>query len=424
MQKRKKPAQVVILATTNPDLPRNQEVASYHCDDCDTAFAVNASITPYCVKCGSEQITPVQEKQTANAGYKRTDNLSSIQCECGTYSLVEDKKLSEFAGTLHCVTCGSEMNFSDEVESLGDDDLGYSITDDDLTTSNDDELDDEFGIEANSEEYCENDEFHDDEIAASDESDEEEIYIEDEDAVEASLVDIARGKTSWVRADRKILAFVGELCVATLNKSDTIQSHAAFDKQPFMEAIEAHYNSFGLKKTLKEFSFKPHKIRVEHSSLLEDKIEEVVEQNRADVDTAVASWVSTFKQSLGIAATGLNKNFFQGKKHELKAKFFDELQSAGVRSPATIIDRVFASTSDDHHRTLLTLADEISAKPLEVRNSLAMAIGSANYVMAADEEDEDEVDDSYEEVVEASLEKPMRATQEHRQTKQRLFSIN
>lgn len=440
MAKHKKPAQLVILASAYPDVPKNKEVATHVCQDCNTEFSVTASLTPYCVKCGSEETTIVRGSKKVTAGYSKTDVLSSVQCECGTYTILPDSVAAELAGSICCVACGDNINYGLEAEE----DDAYNQDDEYQETSHSDQVEldlfedtdteesnlgeDELELEE-PEELEENSEFEESveledefEEADADLDEEDEIYIEDENAVEASLVDIAVGKAEWVRTPNKILAFVGDLCVASLPKSDSIPSHAAFDRPPFLEAIESYYQANGLKKTLREFSFKPNKIRLEHSSVLEEKIDEVIEQNKADVEEAVASWVSTFKQSLGIAASGLNKNFFQNKRHALKASLFDEMLAAGVKNPASIIDRVFASESDEHHRTLLALADEISAKPLDVRNSLASAIGESNYMLADSDEDESEDEDQYVEMVESSLANPMKSAVEPKAKKIRLFN--
>lgn len=455
MQKqRRKPVDIVVLASSRPDLPKDLSVAAHECGECGTTFSVTATLVPYCVKCGSEDTNPIQANKVETSTYTGKESISAIKCECGTFTLIRDEDAIEMAGSMGCVACGATIDYSVASLQLASDECDAEAEDEseeefDVLPDFDDEPEDadldldldleesncESEPELESEEEIENfDDFTEESDVDSDEeftgdalSDALEL---EGDMVEASLMDLAKGETSWVKASDRVMAFVGDICVATLVKSPTIASHKAFDRPAFMEAIVSHYNTHGMAKTLQEFSFKTHTIELEESSVMKGKIEGVIALNRAELDQAVASWTETYNQSLQIAAAGLNKQFFSGKRHELKASLYSEMKAAGVRNPSSIIDRVFASSSDAHHQSLFDLAHELAAKPEDTRNSLAEAIGCANYIQASaiDEQESEDQDTDYTndyESVESSLEKPMRITEvsSTKIARGRLFSL-
>lgn len=450
MQKqRRKPVDIVVLASSRPDLPKDLSVAAHECGECATTFSVTATLVPYCVKCGSEDTNPIQANKVETSTYTGKESISAIKCECGTFTLIRDEDAIEMAGSMGCVACGATIDYSVASLQLASDeceaDAETETEDDseeeefDVLPDFDDEPEEDLGPEeacdeSESEEEIENfDDFTEESEADEDQFEGDALSDELEtegDMVEASLMDLAKGETSWVKASDRVMAFVGDICVATLVKSPTIASHKAFDRPAFMEAIVSHYNTHGMAKTLQEFSFKTHTIELEESSVMKGKIEGVIALNRAELDQAVASWTETYNQSLQIAAAGLNKQFFSGKRHELKASLYSEMKAAGVRNPSSIIDRVFASSSDAHHQSLFDLAHELAAKPEDTRNSLAEAIGCANYIQASaiDEQESEDQDTDYTndyESVESSLEKPMRITEvsSTKIARGRLFSL-
>jgi hypothetical protein len=88
----------------------------------------------------------------------------------------------------------------------------------------------------------------------------------------------------------------------------------------------------------------------------------------------------------------------------LKAGLFESLQQIGVQNPTSIVDSAFQQYSDSYNKALIERAFKLLDKDLETRNSIAEAIGEAMYIPKK------EAEDSIGTEIEASLEKPMKAT--------------
>lgn len=397
----------LVIASTTTDLPKSLELASYSCNSCSHEFVANAKMSPFCVHCGSEEVEMRPDVDIdVDDDLENEEELSALKCpECNTTNIITDKMVLSFAGHIHCSACGTELSYEDPTTS-GDPDFDSS----DLFADEDENLDTSDDIIADSTMF-------DDE--SKDMKDTEEtlnpdiLPTEPMASEEVPLIDMVDGEEasrdkqcSFVAlSPNTILAFVRDVCVARSDRRDD-QVHASiFGTSPHLKAMYASLQANGLDSTLKDFNFALTKVKVQSSVLKKKAIAKAANEERAKIRKELVSSVSTLRQCLGIAAAGLNKNFFKGKGHPLKASLFEALAAAGVRKPERIIDSVFSSTNDAYHRTLIETAMELTDKPVTLRNSIAEAIGDSNYVPVSDDEDKDVSDSTSE--MEDRLEKSL-----------------
>jgi len=361
-----------VIASTAAEMRNDTELATYTCSSCGSApFAVNASITPFCVHCGSDAVEKVDVSPDK---LPKDDELSAIICpDCGTHNIMSDTSAAALAGVMSCVVCGSEISY-DTSPLVASDDIDIEVDDED-----EDEDEDTFGdLE---------EELEDEEEASDDGFEEEEAPIIATKS--KSLVDLVSASTddkgSVVRlTDSTILAFVGDVCVARLDKNDKNKHHEIFDHDSYIQSIATSIDENGLDKTLEEFDFNVTTVDVDPEQLKLHETEKAVQTAKAAVMEQASTLREEMRQCLSIAAVGLNKGFWKDATHELKAALYSEMQTAGIRNPASIIDKVFASTSDEHHSTLFEVAFDLLDKPVDVRNSLAEAVGNVNYTPVAE----------------------------------------
>jgi hypothetical protein len=110
-------------------------------------------------------------------------------------------------------------------------------------------------------------------------------------------------------------------------------------------------------------------------------------------------------QSLAIAAVGINKRYFKDYPNPLKAALLQQLTQAGVRGAASLVSAAFSEHGVEYARSILALAQKISAMPEEVRDNHAESLDMTSdgdfmededtevVGLAEDEDGEDEFED-------------------------------
>ena len=426
---------IAVVASSQAEVPkRNLEMASYSCNSCGNSFAVNASIDPFCVHCGSTEVDELDETLLEDETMLPEDeeSLSTVVCpECGQHNIMSDDSAVALAGLMSCVTCGSEISYEyseissepeEEEMPLGDDeDIEEDIEEEGL-----DDVEESMpkkgspnyrkgqgnagekgrpsfrGRKSNAGEKgksMSSDESLDDldeDLDLDDGLEDTEEAGEKKGKVTCGLADVVIANTNAsVTFERlnpsTILAFVGDICVARLNNSDDYEHRDVFGHPSFMRSLANSAEANGTTVTLKDFDFSIPEVQVTEETV---QAMSQLESTLAKVEAkALATANESIRQCISIAAVGLNKGFWKDKPHVLKAHLYEEMRAAGVRNPSSLIDRVFAKYSDDHHRTLFEIAFDLAEKTPDTRNSLAEAVGTVNY-LKAEAEDTTESDDT------------------------------
>lgn len=457
MKKRNSNPKVVVASKEN-ELNRKLVLSSYVCKGCGEAQVSNSGIEPFCASCGSGDMKPVATAK-ANKGstaFLKTpeSQLSSIMCsskDCGAVNIITDQlALATTKGELHCICCGTQTPYTTRLISSADEDdseedfedeeeqeLDPANLEDPLDNLFDDEEEETEETSASDDSDDSEDDGEADDESADDESEEE---MEDEGSADEEVLDEEveilsavnqSADCSLLITSSKAYAMLDEQVVASLviagdQNEDLILNHTDKYEKAFARAIQSE----GIKKALSSFNFKLKKIKVSASLITSNEVKAQLSEELSKVADDAAKDKARFKQAISIAAAGLNKGFFKSKNHAVKVALFEELETAGVRNPAKLIDRVFSSANDEYVGALIELAYGLADKTDESRNQLAEAIGDANYQLAeveVDDEDlEDEADDMEDtESVVARLSAPVKATvQASTQPRRPLFSVH
>lgn len=384
--------------------------STVHCADCTTEFATPrelASAELHCIVCGS---THVKEKATAAdddgmVDFPADEECVSVDCaSCSTTHALQRSVLAALDKEISCTICGTKITAADdegkddeefdadeiasddleEVDLLGDEGVGEGdaapVADPvgnpgDLTAADDEGGELEGG-----------DPESDGGAVASDEAEELEVSLMDdlEDVpAEASVLDF--GESIAIACKTTI--------VAHLHQSAAGDNKDLWGKDAFHTAIANHLKQHGVVKTVEAFSFSPVKIKIRVAKQLATVVSAKVESATAELLTKEKQLEAAVKQSLDIATVGINKGFWKGITNPLKAALVAELTTAGVQSPAKIVDRVFDKHGLAYAATLLQQAQVVRSRSAESRNELAATLDLVNTVLSAEEDDDGGIDD-------------------------------
>ena len=196
-----------------------------------------------------------------------------------------------------------------------------------------------------------------------------------------------------IRGNR-IIASMGPMTAARNKLSDI------YLKPQYLDVVEASIQQKGLRKGLVSAGFKLSKVRVSASKTVAKVIEAKVSASMSKKVEAMAKKEAALDQCLAIAAVGINRHFFKDTNNELKAALETELVHAGVQNGARIVRAMFAKHGVSYARSLLTLANKLSAMPEVVRNQYAEALDMTSDGDYEPEEDLDEVQSAADEDME------------------------
>lgn len=295
---------------------------------------------------------------------------------------------------------------SDSSDLDGDEDL------DDLDDLGDDELDDEefesFSSDDEDEDDLEDDldDLDDDEdledLDDLDEEDEDDIDFESESSVEvelnffeayaglneeehdSSLLSVAycgniAGESTW-------MAFYNGYPVARCLQSNS-SAPELFANAKFGEATKAAVNSQGIVSGLADMGYEMLKpdldLGVSVSAKLQQMHEAEMTAVREETANAVAEVQDRFQAALASSGMAINRNVIRGKTNPIAETLIASLSAAGVGNAAELVNSAFEQRSDQYVQSLVTLAAEQVAKPLESQNDFAQMVSQASFLSSS-----------------------------------------
>jgi len=407
----KKHKLTLILASLEAKLPDQQAIAAYQCDDCDYKFATNIpSGEPFCVQCGSNDTGKIEiskDTQTAYVDESKEDEFSAAKCPhdgCGIVNLMRNETAEAFEDQIYCLSCGGEINYdlagTEEPKGGATDKVPYEPKGEGskegraLKKRKPEGINETVG--ARSDDECEDEDEDDLGGDPLDAPEDDEIFIDDEDEVTMSMLPIAMAQKGnpKIRFRRisngdTILSFVGDACVARLNKKDS-QHADIFDQDSFLASIEEANKVNGLEGTLKNFKFYINQMPVDRNLFKTQEVAQAKQKAESKVLAGLEDQMAQFYESLCTAAAALNKNRYKNQRHVLKEALYNELSDVNVHRPHKLIDRVFANNSDEFSKDLIDLAFSIYKKPADIREEMAKELEVTSYA-EADVDDDDDV---------------------------------
>ena len=364
-----------IVSASVPALP-TVEVAAYGCSSCGAEFAsAGGNFAPFCVVCGSDHVDPT-EKPAQPIPEKDTET-SAMKCRgCGTHNIMADITVSALGGTLHCVECGTKLDYEVEDVAVGEqpapeklivDDPGKTMLPDVLTLP-------ESKVVLNDETVIQ--------VASAGP-----LNIKDvQEMQEMSLAGViqatvANPTLAILASSDRMYALLDDVHVATLRREDVAPEHeAVFASKAFTTAVEAMAESEGSFKALAAYGFNHVKVAFPTAAAVQARVDDLVSAKTAKLESERKEIKADLMQCISLAAVALTKNLYKGRTNVLKAGMVDLLQSAGMRNPQAAVERVFASNADNYHRDLMALATELQSKPLDFRNTLSETLQEMNPV--------------------------------------------
>ncbi len=368
----------------------------FACNSCGTHFnnVIVAGLHHHCITCGSEDTKVVNEEVKPEIP---SDEDSTYQTcsSCGTTSIV-NASLTEM-GHIHCSACGTEMTLAEpdtednevlelddmEVINVEDEDTEDSLDldTDDATEELSEESSDDVEVVDTTEDTHSNDETK----PKAEELSEEEFEVDLAEDCDSDEIEMAHlgGKIVMIKDDQIIAVLTKE----TAGKNADIMAN-----ESFIQAIKHTASTKGLTKAISSYGFVTNKITVNIPKYVEQRIATMSKEQDLRVTAKTDQVSASFEQSLMIASIGISKNFFKNSTDPVKAALIKELSSLGVSGATKIVDRVFATHGQAQVKEILTLAKELSSKPVDALNALSDALDMSKYVsVSLVEEDEDVV---------------------------------
>ncbi len=381
-----------VIVSSKAEVPKGLRSVPHVCGKCESSFATNSDLSPFCLHCGSDDTSVI-----ANNGSLKIESmlnessLSSVYCpNCKNRNIMTDTTAKALEGYMSCVACSNNIVFKHPEESEEFDTEDESLEEPLMTVDEESDI----GGDGVSDEVNEG----------------EEVLMTLSELAFASMPD---KKVAFVRAgSSSICAFVGDICIARLRQDDVGDNADLFHEASYLKSIRTSVASSGLNQTLADYGFKNTQVTLSGSHLRKFKIEEAVTGERERIRAEMSNTQAVFQQCMQLASAGLNKGFFKQHTHILKAKLFESLVDAGLKAPNVVIDKVFSSHSDEYSTTLLAVANELMTKSEDVRNELSDTIQGANYQMADDLEEDDleMVEEFTEDDIDAPLESRLEAS--------------
>ena len=174
------------------------------------------------------------------------------------------------------------------------------------------------------------------------------------------------------------MAFYKGEPVASLSRNDA--NAELFDKSVYGTVVKQAASTEGIVHTLDVMGFKPFNQTVSVSAVAKEIADKEILVAKNELKDTKDRYQEHMMACLATASIGITKGFFANTFNPLKAQLMSALATAGVNGAEQLIDAAFASSSDAYHRTLFDKSVELSALPLEVRNSMAQAVASTNYM--------------------------------------------
>ena len=432
-----------VVSAATAELPK-VETAAFGCKACSAEFASTKGSEPFCVNCGSENVSPIQA--TAQALPETDTGLSAITCKsCGTHNVLSDVTASTLDGHMHCVECGNQLSY--DVDELQDpvtdadesaieqtlntesadtnsaEDRGGMTNGDPLNDVSETDVADALptteatavtdpatpAVTATAPEHNEIpaapaagaatpatpevpvvepivDKIEDETLIEH--ASWEQLPENEQDGCEYSETSLAavilagnpKAVLTLATSENEILAFADGVPVARLEKANAGEHAAVFHTQSFLKSIARVAETSGARAALASYKFDAIKVKFPVSAAARAKAATALKEQTAALQETASSHREDLMQCVSIASAALTKNLFRTKANALKRGFVDMLTTAGVKNATQMVERVFAANADAYHKQVFELAQELQSKPLEYRNTLASSMGDLNTV--------------------------------------------
>lgn len=416
-----------VVSAAAPKLP-TVETASFGCKSCSAEFASAKGSEPFCINCGSDDVSSIQA--AAQAVPETDKSLAAILCKsCGTHNVFTEQTASVLDGQMHCVECGGQLSYDvDELNQPVTDATEDSITQTlDVQEADTNSAEDRGGqtdgsplndvseqdvndtlpttVEAEAPEanqvpaVPENgnqspeqpeapvvepviDTVEDETLIehAEWEQDEQEDGCNYSDTSLAAVVlsSNPKAKLTLATAEDEILAFADGVHIARLEKANAGEHAAVFHSKSFMQAIARVADAEGIRAAMSKFGFAGVRVKFPMTAAARAVATASLSAEKAKLEAATASHKTDMLQCVSLASVALTKGLFKTKGNALRAGFVQMLTTAGVKNPGVMVDRVFAANADAYHKQLFEMAVDLMGKPLDYRNTLAESLGDMN----------------------------------------------
>lgn len=200
--------------------------------------------------------------------------------------------------------------------------------------------------------------------------------------------------------DKMVMLAARNQIIATLSEAGAGEYKGMLQSEQFRMAVAHTIETEGLKKAIATYKFVPSKVTVKISKVVSAKVEAALKDQKTKVQAGADTYAEQFQHSLDIAAAGYAGNFWRNRQDPLKTALIAELTSLGIRKSDKLVDKIFAMYSVAQFRDVISVARDLSKKPVEALNALAETIDLVKYsptvrkkAVAEESSDEESVDE-------------------------------
>jgi hypothetical protein len=338
---------------------------------------------------GGDNISQIPNDTDPSAGYLEKESglpvINNVSAEfVDDDELDDEEESSEFDDLPHInATVVNEDNVGDEFEDLGTDDEEFS--------------EEPAPVEAEGMAGTPNEEDPED-FAGQSTVDELPLVdvdeVPDTEGSEDLTFAVTASNVLVIRRDR-VIASMGP------RQAKKIGVQTFYLGDQFHDVTAHAIDTKGLRKGLIQQGFVLARVKVTAIKAISKIVSKKVEAGMAVRREQIEARDKALEHSLAIAAVGINKRYFKDAENPLKAALIVELKSAGVRGASQIVSTAFGEYGVKYAKSILTLANKISAMPEEVRDGHAEALDMTSdedfddtpIEVESDTEDEDKFED-------------------------------
>jgi len=366
--------QIIVVSSSTPSLNREEQLASFVCSHCDTQFATTASVEPFCINCGCEDVVKAESQDDVPTLPENDDQMTDVVCsKCHSHNIMSDAVLASMDGSINCTVCGTDLTLLDGEPC--DSVIEPSPADYDSS--------DLVGMEA------------------------QEVNLVVPEAIEGEEIPVSMMDVLPLDAPVSVVPMSDDtmaIClddtpVATLDMDDAGDNADIFGQEAFAKSILHTIATAGLKVAIANYKFKPVVISFPLKKIIESKVAEQLKAKAQVVEASLATISSDMEQCLSIAVAGLSSNFFKGKSNPTKEALVAELSAMGYKNANKLVSKVIFATREDYTKAVLSQAKELMSKSVEVRNQLAETMDEISPIIPEGED--------VSTTVESRLSKPM-----------------
>ncbi len=232
------------------------------------------------------------------------------------------------------------------------------------------------------------------------ETPEEEVVAEPEDLPgtgnELSMLDVdetpddATQDVAFASFGTRLMVIKAHRIIATMTQRMALASgrEDVYLTDQFQEVAASELHAKGLRRGLRGMGFTLAKVNVAKTAVVNARVQLEVTKTTAAVRKVAASKEAAFQQSLTIAAVGINRRYFNEQPNELRAHLEAELTRAGMRGAGKLLQRAFAAHGPAYAKTIVELANKISAMPQESRDGFVSALDLTSEDMDVGDDEE------------------------------------